>query len=97
MGDGSAARDEKAPLHLDTRAATFDESVLAAVGSGDAGTLRDVDQDLAQELGATGAPAWAALGAAVGTVEHSEVDLRTDPYGVLYLVARWSLVWADPA
>lgn len=97
MGDGSAARTEKAPKHLHPDAVAFDDALLAALRQGDARFLAGLDQQLASDVGACGAPAWAALGRAVDTVVDAQVDAVADPYGVLYLVARWTVRWAAPA
>ena len=97
MGEGSSARTEKAPGHLHPAAVGFDDQVLAALGSADAAALARLDGPLAAEVGASGAPVWQALGAAVQAVSTAHVDLAEDPYGVLYLVARWTVRWAAPA
>jgi hypothetical protein len=97
MGDGSAARTEKAPGHLPWQAAAFDDGILDALRQGDPGGLAGVDQELAREVVAAGAPAWQALGRSVAEVTEAVVDVATDPYGVLYVVARWTVRWADPA
>lgn len=97
MGDGSASRTEKAPKHLHPQAVAFDETLLAALRDGDAQALAGLDLERAATVAADGAPAWRALGRAVEVVLHAQVDVAADPYGVLYVVARWSVQWADPA
>ncbi len=97
MGDGSASRTDKAPGHLHAGARAFDDAVVTALEGGDARALADLDAGLAAEVLAAGAPAWRAVGRAIGTVDEATVDLATDPYGVLYVVARWTAQWADPA
>ncbi len=82
VGNGSACRTEKAPGHLDPRAAGFDRDLRAWLGGAgappDAGVARelwaDVDALLAWE-GGFGAP---------------EVYYEDDPYGVMYWVLGWT-------
>lgn len=62
MGDGSARRSERAPGYVDPRAAGFDAAVAAALATGDAAALRDLDPGLGAELLATGVPAWRVAG-----------------------------------
>lgn len=97
MGDASASRTDKAPRHFDPRALAFDTDVVTALGDGDAAALAHLDLLLAQEFGADGAPAWAALARQVGDVTSAVVDDQEDPFGVLYVVARWTVRWAAPA
>jgi hypothetical protein len=92
MGDGSARRSSAAPGYLDERAAPFDDAVTAALGSGDADALADLDAGLAGELLCAGAPAWIAAGDLLaGQRWLGRVDYADDPYGVSYVVARWEL------
>lgn len=97
MGDGSACRTDKAPGHIDERAVPFDEAVLAALARGDAAALAHLDLELADEVMASGAAAWQRLGTAVSSVLFSRIDVAEDPYGVLYVVARWIAQWEGPA
>ncbi len=97
MGDGSASRTEKAPRHLDDRAVSFDDRVLAAVGRGDPTELAGLDLALAEAVAAAGAPAWQRLGQRLHHVEAAQVDAVDDRYGVLYFVARWIAVPASRA
>ena len=85
VANGSAKRTEKAPGHLDARAEAFDADLVARLRSGD---LADLDTALAAEL-------WADVEPLVRLAELVEVDpgsvvvdLVSDSYGVLYLVAR---------
>lgn len=94
MGDGSSSRTEKAPGHFHPDAVHFDDTLLAAVRDGDAAALVAMD---GSQVGASGVPAWRALGQAVAAVEETHVDHVADPYGVLYLVARWTVRWAARA
>lgn len=97
MGDGSASRTQKAPGHLHPQAVAFDDELVAALRTGDAAGLAGLDPHLATQVLADGGPVWKALGGAVQSVSESHVDLVDDRYGVLYVVARWTVTWADPA
>jgi hypothetical protein len=97
MGDGSAARTDKAPLHLDPQALLLDEAAVAALGAGDLDALRALDLTQTDAVGATGPRGWRTLAEAIEEVEHSELLATADPYGVQYLVATWRARWADPA
>ncbi|MDP3967392.1 MAG: hypothetical protein Q8Q02_03865 [Nocardioides sp.] len=94
-GDGSARRGEKAPGHLDERAAPYDAVVEEALREGDAVTLASLDLDLGAELLAAGAPVLRALGDAVlasgRAVQTADLAYADDPFGVRYWVARWDL------
>ena len=97
MGDGSARRSERAPGHLDERAAPFDAAVERAVRDADLAALAALDRDLAAELLATGRPGWQVLagalggdpvGAGAGAGRPAAEILYADaPLGVGYLVA----------
>ena len=97
MGDGSARRSERAPGHLDERAAPFDAAVERAVRDADLAALAALDPDLAAELLATGRPGWQVLagalfgdpvGAGAGASRPAAEILYADaPLGVGYLVA----------
>lgn len=99
VGDGSARRNEKAPGHLDPRAAAFDGRVEQALAAGDPKVLRDLDPALAEALlvGGRRAWTWAAQAAlAEWTPEgaaplgwHGNVLYSQAPHGVGYLVATW--------
>ncbi|MGA8995452.1 MAG: hypothetical protein WB441_14215 [Nocardioidaceae bacterium] len=93
VANGSAARGEKAPGHLDPRAAGFDETIGAALRGGDPTALRDLDLELATALWAYDAPALRTLGSLAGGdggVVDVDVGYDGDPYGVQYWVVRWS-------
>lgn len=91
MGDGTARRGEKAPGHLDERAAGFDDAVAAALGSGDAAALEALDERLGAHLLAAGVPAWRAAGRLlVGGRYDAELLHVSDPFGVAYFVAVWT-------
>ncbi|MCW2800869.1 MAG: hypothetical protein JWQ70_2341 [Aeromicrobium sp.] len=92
MSDGSAKRTTEAPGFFDERAEAFDAAISAALATGDAATLADLDLALGAELWAAGTPALRTLG-------HMTKDaaitprLRSDtaPFGVGYWVADWVL------
>lgn len=84
VGNGSATRTEKAPGHLDDRAAAFDAALGESLRSG----RPAVDVDLAREL-------WASVDglvelAALGPLGEAQVDYDDAPYGVQYWVMRWT-------
>ncbi len=88
MADGSARRGIKAPGYLDSRSIPFDAEVERAVRAGDMAALLALDADLAQELMATGRPAWQVLaGAMNGPRPDNIIWYCDDPFGVAYLVA----------
>ena len=92
LGDGSARRGEKAPGYLDERAFPFDDALAAALATGDAEALRDLDADLAAELMVLGSSAFRVLGAVAlsqGGPTETTLTYRDDPFGVTYLVALW--------
>ncbi len=90
-GDGSARRGPKAPGYEDERARPFDAAVTAALAAADVASLADLDPVLADELLVHGRAAWQVMAAAcAGGAWTAEVDYADDPFGVYYLVARWS-------
>jgi hypothetical protein len=93
VGDGSARRTEKAPGHLDERAAPFDAAIAAAVREGDVTALRNLDAGLAAELMCTGAPVWRWMADQVGeaTIAKAELLADTAPYGVGYFAGWWQI------
>jgi hypothetical protein len=97
MGDGSAARTEKAPLHFDPNAVGLDDLALHAIADGDLNVLRGLDLALHDSLGATGPRVWQALAGLIDEVDSSDLLAQADPYGVQYLVATWRARWADRA
>ena len=90
VANGSAVRDEKAPGHLDERSFAFDAVIEAALRSGDATALRDLDAEVGVSLWAHDVPALQALGAAVRGPVRSTLTYAGDPYGVQYWVVRWT-------
>jgi len=92
MADGSATRDTTSPGYEDVRAVPFDHALAEALASGDAARLAALDLDEAAELWCHGAPALRALGqAASGHEVEAELVAYEAPFGVGYLVARWSV------
>ena len=87
VGNGSARRTEKAPGHLDDRAAAWDEALGAALRAGD---LAGLDLALADELWADldGLGTLRDLGVVAGCA--AQVDYADDPFGVMYWVMRWT-------
>jgi len=89
VGNGSARRSEKAPGHLDPRAAGFDEALSKALVTPDPEALSALDLGFADEL-------WADVGPIIeaadllSSVDTVAVDYDDDPYGVRYWVARWA-------
>ena len=92
MADGSTARSEKAPGHLDERAEPFDAAIASALASGEPDALIGLDPALGAELGSTGVPALRALGELTSGASVT-AHLRYDgaPLGVGYVVADWLL------
>jgi hypothetical protein len=97
VADGSGCRSEKAPGHLDPRAGAFDTTLVSALRTGDPGQLLTLDPGLAAELLAQGRAPLQVLAGAVaagpgagsGGGVRATIDHVSDPYGVLYAVARW--------
>jgi hypothetical protein len=92
VADGSACRTEKAPGHFDERAAGFDGSLVEALRSADPRALVGIDAGLAAVLLAHGRAPLQVAAAAMGADRHWRCDSleQSDPFGVLYVVARLS-------
>lgn len=90
VGNGSARRSEKAPGHLDERAAAYDSDLEKALRAGDVGALRALDPALAEELMVGNVAGFARLGELLTPGLAPEVDYSDDPFGVQYWVMRWS-------
>jgi len=88
VGNGSAKRTEKAPGHLDERAAGFDAELGRSLREGLTESLRAIDLGLADELWATAGP-LVALGGLPG-LGAGETLYDDDPFGVQYWVMRWT-------
>ena len=92
MADGSARRGDKAPGHLHPEAMSFDDAIEAALRTGDAEALAQLDPDLGEELWCEGVPGLRVLGELARDREvDSEVSYAGAPYGVAWWVARWAL------
>lgn len=95
MGDGSARRDTTAPGYVDERAPAFDDAVAAALGTGDADTLAQLDAAEGRRLMVAGAQVWRLVGRAAA-LSRDEGTWRAHllsaqaPYGVGYFVAAWT-------
>jgi hypothetical protein len=89
VGNGSACRSEKAPGHLDPRAAGFDTALGTALVAGDAAALRTLDPGLAEELWCYDVPAFVRLGEVLRPGPPAEVHFAGDPFGVQYWVLSW--------
>lgn len=76
VGNGSATRTEKAPGHLDERAAAFDDALRSSFAG--------IDADLAAALWAD----TACLGE-LPSLGEAEVLYDDAPFGVQYWVAVW--------
>lgn len=95
MADGSARRSLKAPGYLDERSHAYDDTVAAALESGDAARLAALDPQLGTELLASGAALWPEVGSTLGDAGwNARLLFRDDPYGVSYFVGLW--VAAEP-
>jgi hypothetical protein len=86
VGDGTAMRTEKAPGHLDPRAAAYDQAVVDALRGG---SLPDLDVGLGRELLVGGLEVWRTVAASVARGFTGEVLYAAAPYGVGYVVATW--------
>ena len=92
MADGSAKRTTEAPGFSDERAVGFDAEISAALATGDAATLADLDLAVGAELWAAGTPALKTFGSMTKDAAITP-RLRSDtaPFGVGYWVAGWVL------
>ena len=99
VADGATCHGAKAPRAQDDRAPAYDDGVCAALASGQASRLAQIDAVLGEELGANGYEVWpvlvAATAAAVGSGAGGdrqavgEVLWAGAPYGVGWAVATW--------
>ncbi|MFF4773536.1 class III extradiol dioxygenase subunit B-like domain-containing protein [Microtetraspora fusca] len=95
MGDGSARLTEKSPGYLRPAAAPYDEMLADALGNARVDRLAALDPVEAAGLWVAGRAAFQTL-AAASIAEGGPGGLRGEllykdaPYGVGYLVARWS-------
>jgi hypothetical protein len=92
LGDGASTHAAEGAGRVDERAGPFDEAVRLALATADAGALLALDAALADDVGATGRPAWQVLAGAVsstGAPWEAELLYSAAPYGVGYHVAVW--------
>lgn len=89
VANGSARRSEKAPGHLDERAAAYDSELEKALRAGDGEALRALDPGLAAELTVGNVAGFVRLGELLSPGLAPEVDYADDPFGVQYWVMRW--------
>ena len=90
MGDLSARRaEEGGPGTYDERAAGFDAQVERALASGDPAALGALDVVLGDELMVAGRAGLQVL-SGVPAPATAEVTYAAAPYGVGYVVARWT-------
>ncbi|QCC78590.1 hypothetical protein E2C04_02900 [Nocardioides daphniae] len=89
LANGSARRSEKAPGHLDERAAAFDAHLGELLAAGDAAGLAAVDHDLAEALLTSGLEVFRTLSDEGIDVQSVQIDHAEDPFGVRYWVVRW--------
>jgi hypothetical protein len=89
-GDGSAARTEKAPGHLDAAAEPWDDAALTALREADPDRLLDLDAAIGRRVLAAGRAPWQVMaGAAEGGRFEPTIDGADAPYGVLYVAGTW--------
>ncbi|GCD90699.1 hypothetical protein [Nocardioides sp. LS1] len=88
VANGSACRTEKAPGHLDERAAAFDAAIERALLANDADALAALDETLATELWADVAGLRELAGLLPGH-DRPTVHYADDPFGVQYWVMSW--------
>jgi hypothetical protein len=92
LADGSARRGEKAPGYVDERAFAYDQAFVTAIAQGRPEALAALDAGLATELLFQGRAALAvAAGAVAGRTPSPEILWTGDPFGVMYVVAAWSV------
>ena len=90
LGDASATHSARAPLAYEPDAQAYDDAVAAALADGDPERLAALDPDEGRRLGAAGAPVWHVVGRSLTGRYAGELLARSSPYGVGYLVARWT-------
>ena len=89
VANGTACRSEKAPGHLDPRAAGFDEALGAALVGRDRAALADLDRGLAGALWCHDAAAYHQLAAVLPPGPPADLHYDDDPFGVQYWVLTW--------
>ena len=90
VGNGSACRSERAPGHLDPRAAGFDRALGAALAGRERDALAALDPASAEQLWCHDVPAFHRLAAVLTPGPAAEVAYDADPFGVQYWVMTWA-------
>ena len=90
VGNGSACRSERAPGHLDARAAGFDRALGAALAGRDGEALAALDPASAEELWCHDVAAFERLAAVLTPGPAADVAYDADPFGVQYWVMTWT-------
>jgi hypothetical protein len=86
VGNGTACRSERAPGHLDERAAAYDDALRAVLTSSRHANRPDLE--LGRGLLAS-LDGIARLSEVVPEGTPAQVDYDDDPFGVQYWVMRW--------
>lgn len=91
VADGPATLTEKAPGHLQPAAAPFAAGLGRALAEGDVAALADLDPATCERLWMRGRPAMQVLaGAFADRTPVGELVAEESPFGVQYLLARWT-------
>ncbi len=91
VADGPATLYEKAPGHLQADATPFADALGRALSTADTTALAGLDPTTCDRLWMRGRPALQVLaGAFTGEQVPGELLADERPYGVQYLLARWS-------
>lgn len=95
IADGSSARTPKAPAALVEGAVEFDDVLTESITSVNVEFFLDERRSAdARNFAVQGLGAWAAAAQVTGLMPGrwvGEIDIAVDPYGVLYVVAGWSV------
>jgi hypothetical protein len=89
LGDGPATLTERAPGSLHPAAQAYDDTIAAALGSGDPARLAALDAATGAQTMAAGSPVWRAAGGVLTGRFTVARQAREMPYGVGYHVALW--------
>ncbi|HET8600041.1 MAG TPA: hypothetical protein VFL99_06920 [Segeticoccus sp.] len=90
VAGGAAPHGPEDPAALAPQAAAYDESVCAALASGDPEAVAALDSAAGTDLSAEGAGLWPALAVASrGAPWRADLRWRGSPYGVGWFVADW--------
>lgn len=93
VGDGTAGRHEKAPLHVVAGAAELDDRLAMMLADADLGGIMRLPTELDIEFGLDGRSAWQAaavlLAQSGAAVRSARLLDYSDPHHVAYFVARW--------